>query len=137
MTLPQNPDRTRALPANDPDDRELTISCGCALKNLRVAAADEGSGVRVQLLPELENPDLLARMSLSAQSNVNIEESQLAEAIDRRHTYRKPFSTRAVDRSILNQLIGASEREGANVHPLLAEEDRQQAVDLVTEGDKA
>ena len=32
-------DRTRALPVNDPDDRELTISCGCALLNLRVAAA--------------------------------------------------------------------------------------------------
>jgi hypothetical protein len=27
-------DRTRALPVNDPDDRELTISC-CALFNLR------------------------------------------------------------------------------------------------------
>lgn len=32
-------DRTRALPANDPEDRELTISCGCALMTLRVAAA--------------------------------------------------------------------------------------------------
>lgn len=35
-------DRTRALPVNDPDDRELVISCGCALMNLRVAAAREG-----------------------------------------------------------------------------------------------
>jgi hypothetical protein len=33
-------DRTRALPVNDPEDRGLTISCGCALFNLRVAAAD-------------------------------------------------------------------------------------------------
>ena len=35
-------DRTRALPVNDPEDRELTISCGCALFNLRVAAAAAG-----------------------------------------------------------------------------------------------
>jgi hypothetical protein len=28
-------DRTRALPVTDPEDRELTISCGCALFNLR------------------------------------------------------------------------------------------------------
>ena len=27
-------DRTRALPVNDPDDRELTMSCGAALLNL-------------------------------------------------------------------------------------------------------
>ncbi|HEY9119502.1 MAG TPA: hypothetical protein VIN33_07070 [Marinobacter sp.] len=31
-------DRTRALPVNDPADRELTISCGCALFNLCVGA---------------------------------------------------------------------------------------------------
>src|SRR5690606_6420042 len=28
-----------ALPVSDPHDRELTISCGCALFNIRVAAA--------------------------------------------------------------------------------------------------
>ena len=30
-------DRTQALPVVDPEDRELTISCGAALFNLRVA----------------------------------------------------------------------------------------------------
>jgi hypothetical protein len=31
-------DRTRALPVNDPEDRELTISCGAALMNLHAVA---------------------------------------------------------------------------------------------------
>ena len=31
-------ERTRALPVNHPDDRELIISCGCALFNLGLAA---------------------------------------------------------------------------------------------------
>ena len=35
-------DRTRALPVVDPDDRELTISCGAALFNLRAAARGLG-----------------------------------------------------------------------------------------------
>ncbi|WP_205208599.1 hypothetical protein [Arenimonas caeni] len=35
-------DRTRALPVNDPDDRELVISCGAALLTLRAAAAGAG-----------------------------------------------------------------------------------------------
>ena len=58
-------DRTRALPANDPEDRELAISCGCALTNLRIGAASAGLHVQVRLLPKPEEPDLLARMSLS------------------------------------------------------------------------
>ncbi|WP_229440580.1 hypothetical protein [Massilia sp. BSC265] len=41
-------DRTRALPVNDPDDRELTISCGCALMHLRIAAAMVSEGDAVQ-----------------------------------------------------------------------------------------
>src|SRR6185436_14115060 len=45
-------DRRRALPVNDPGDRELTISCGCALLNLRVAAAAAGYSPRVALCPE-------------------------------------------------------------------------------------
>lgn len=40
-------DRTRALPVNDPHDRELTVSCGAALLQLRVAAAAAGRAVEV------------------------------------------------------------------------------------------
>src|SRR6056297_3546023 len=47
-------DRTRALPVNDPEDRELAISCGCALFNLRAAAAEDGLGAAVSLLPDPE-----------------------------------------------------------------------------------
>ncbi|WP_448522145.1 hypothetical protein [Schleiferia thermophila] len=50
-------DRTRALPVNDPDDRELTISCGCALMNLRVAAAAEGLDARLEALPDPVEPE--------------------------------------------------------------------------------
>jgi hypothetical protein len=59
-------DRTRALPANDPHDRELTISCGAAWLNVRVAAQHAGTGLHVTLLPEGEESDLLARATLAA-----------------------------------------------------------------------
>jgi len=59
-------DRKRAQPVNDLDDRELTINCGCALMNLRVAAAAEGLDVRIDVLPDLDEPDLLARISFAA-----------------------------------------------------------------------
>ena len=42
-------DRTRALPVNDPEDRELLISCGCALLNLRLSAEQSGHAAEVAL----------------------------------------------------------------------------------------
>ena len=38
-------------------DRELTISCGCALFNLRIAAAHAGFNTECQLLPDPGDED--------------------------------------------------------------------------------
>jgi len=130
-------DRTRALPANDPEDRELTISCGCALMNLRIAAASAGLHVQVRLLPKPEELDLLARVSLSNQSDVDAEDAQLADFIETRRTYRKRFAPREVSASALDQLNEATKREGARLVPLLTEEVRQKIAALVAEGDVA
>lgn len=45
-------DRTRALPVVDPDDRELTISCGSALFNLQLAISYFGYRFETSLLPQ-------------------------------------------------------------------------------------
>lgn len=128
-------DRTRALPANDPEDRELAISCGCALMNLRAAAASAGLHVQVRLLPKPEEPDLLARISLSEQSGVPADDAQLADFIEMRRTYRKRFAPREVSASDRDQLIKATRQEGAHLVPLLTEEVRQKTAALVAEGD--
>lgn len=128
-------DRMRALPVNDPDDRELTISCGCALMNLRIATADEGFGVNVALLPDPAEPDLLARVSFSGQSDALPEESALMECVGRRRTYRKRFASREVSSPVVDQLVAAARREGARLVPLVADHDRQQAADLAAAGD--
>lgn len=57
-------DRTRALPVNDPENRELTISCGCALMNIRVAAAEAGLPMNAELLPNQNEGTLLAVIDL-------------------------------------------------------------------------
>src|SRR6056297_3382510 len=128
--------RTRALPVNDPDDRELTISCGCALMNLRVAAASAGFRVRLQCFPEAEEPDLQARLRLDEAANADAGLAQLAEFIDHRHTCRKLFSSRKVDPSVRAKLLKSGEREGALWEPLLEKDARQMAVNLVAQGDK-
>lgn len=46
----------RVLPVNDPDDRELNISCGYARFNLRVAAAAANLESVIESLPDIIDP---------------------------------------------------------------------------------
>ncbi|KAA3638616.1 MAG: nitroreductase [Proteobacteria bacterium] len=128
-------DRTRALPANDPDDRELTISCGCALMNLRVAAAHEGFWLTCDITPKLNDEDLLAVISFSKADTVSLTEAELFQSIERRRTYRKRFESRDVPDSILGTLSGVATEEGAWLHVIKSEEKRQKIAALVSEGD--
>lgn len=128
-------DRTRALPVNDPDDRELTISCGCALLNLRVAAAARGYRVQVQHLPDTQQPDGLARANLTPDADAASADAELAEWIARRRTYRRRFSPRSVDPATLEPLLDAARREGVWLRPLLTDDARHRAAGLVAEGD--
>ena len=130
-------DRTRALPVNDPDDRELTISCGCALMNLRVAAAAEGLNVRIEALSAPDEPDLLVRCSFSRRPEAPVPEASLASFIEQRRTYRRRFLPHKVATEALNLLIDSAEREGAWLRPLTSDSARHRAAELVAEGDAA
>ncbi|SFM71171.1 Acg family FMN-binding oxidoreductase [Marinobacter zhejiangensis] len=130
-------DRTRALPVNDPFDRELTISCGCALMNLRAAAEGEGLGVRVDCFPCPEDPDLLARVAFTGELDPGVERSELSDVITRRRTCRRRFDPRNLTDQVVGQLQAVAQSEGAGLVPLLAESDRLQAAELVAAGDTA
>ena len=56
-------DRTRSLPNIDPFYRELIISCGAALFNLRVALAHFLIPVEITTLPYSAEPDVVARIA--------------------------------------------------------------------------
>lgn len=130
-------DRTRALAVNDPDDRELTISCGCALMNLRVAAAAEGLAMKVELLPSADEPDWLARASFGRTMGTAAEEVALAGYVESRRTYRKRFDRRPVDSGALDELLQAAAEEGVWLRLLQTDTARQEAARLVAEGDTA
>ncbi len=128
-------DRTRALPVNDPEDRELAISCGCALLNLRVAAAAQGLATKVELLPADEEPDWLARVSFDGASSAATDLAILGPCIEDRRTCRKRFEPRAVDPEVIGELAQAAAGEGGWLRPLESDESRQRAAMLVAEGD--
>lgn len=128
-------DRTRALPANDPDDRELTISCGCALFNLRVAAARAAVPLDVHLMPGGYHGDQLAAVELSASGTVPPGLAELADAVSRRRTFRRTFSDRPVAVQDVAALVNAAYQEQAWLEPLDSADTRHAAADLVAEGD--
>ncbi len=130
-------DRRRALPVNDPDDRELTVSCGCALMNLRIAAAASGFSPHVHLLPDAEDPEVLARVTITPACGSPPPEGDLLEFIEKRRTYRKSFLPRKVGAATVGSLVEAARCEGAVLRPLLNVEERQGAARLVAEGDAA
>lgn len=127
-------DRTRALPVNDPDDRELTISCGCALLNLRIAAASSGYDVNVTLLPDWSNPDLLARISISPAA-LPIEDGLLEPFIVQRRTYRARFNDQAVPQATIEKLQHAADTEKCDFQIISSEQQRRTLVQLISEGD--
>lgn len=128
-------DRTRALPVNDPDDRELTISCGCALMNLRVAAAHDGLNVTYDIALDSSDEDLLTTISFDKAGIPSLVEAGLFQSIEGRRTYRKRFEPREVSNSVLTALSEAAAEEGAWLHVLESEEKRQNIIALVSEGD--
>jgi len=128
-------DRTRAVPVNDPDDRELTISCGCALLNLRIVAASRELGLMVTPFPDPGEPDWLARVVLDPRARPPVADAALSPHIERRRTYRKRFRPTPVSPATTQRLVEAAAAERAWLRPLLDERGRQALAQLVAEGD--
>lgn len=129
-------DRTRALPVNDPHDRELTISCGCALFSLRVAAAAVGLKARVEVLPDAADDDHLARVHLVS-ATVTQADAELQAALAERRTYRRRFAATAIEPETVRVLADAVTPEGAVLTVLETDDQRQRAAAFVAEGDAA
>jgi hypothetical protein len=83
-------DRTRALPVVDPDDRELVISCGSALGTLGIAARHFGHRAAVEVMPDPQDEDLLARVSLGLAEPSSDADDELFRAIPERRSNRQP-----------------------------------------------
>ncbi|MBX3724830.1 MAG: hypothetical protein KF823_02830 [Xanthomonadales bacterium] len=114
-----------ALPVNDPAGRELVISCACALTNLRIAAAGRGLAIRVALLPETDDPDLLARVTIDDGAATDLDEEGLAGYIQDRHTWRRRFAPDPVDGTVVQALLDAAASEGTRLQPLVGESIRR------------
>lgn len=129
-------DLTRSLPIADPQHRELTISCGAALFHLRVAIRYFGYSSQVELLPNQDVPNLLARIRLGLGHDTDTEDILLFEAIRNRRTNRMPFFAEPIPTALISTLQSAAQQEGAWLHLVESEETRYSLADLVAEADR-
>jgi len=129
-------DRSRALPVVDPEDRELIISCGAALRFLRATLTHFGQGTRLALFPERGQPDLLARVTLDDPVRPSDRDHDLFRAIPGRRTNRFPFEPRAVPEVVLGRARNQTEKDGAWLQTLTDESDRAALAELIAEGDQ-
>lgn len=146
-------DRTRALPVVDPEDRELTISCGAALSHLQIAIRYFGYAYKLDLLPksfDKGSEDLLAHISIdndsggdSSRNEPTNEEYLLFQAITKRRTNRLKFEDKEVQQSLLSKLQQSVITKQADrttttwLHIVKEDDDEKNSLaDLITEGDR-
>ena len=106
-------DMSRHLPVIDPDGREMMVSAGAALLNLRLAMLAGGHAPYVRLLPG--RPFTAARVIVGPPSAPTTTVRSLARAIERRHTTRLPFRSIAVPVPVQDDLVAAAAVEGVRL----------------------
>lgn len=102
-------DYSRRLPIADPGDRELLISVGAAITNLRVAAAHFGFESTVLYAPRFEEFLPLALVTLRETCDPDPQLRRLFSAITRRHTSHAEFERREIDTETLERVCDAVE----------------------------
>jgi hypothetical protein len=107
-------DRERGLAASDPLGRNLVISCGAALHHTVVAAEAVGAKSEVDILPEDDRPDLMARVSLTP-AHPSTDAVERLTLLTRRHTDRRRFTSWPVPEENLQNLARSGSKWGATV----------------------
>lgn len=107
-------DRRRQLPTLDPDGREMYISVGAAVFNLRVALRARGWRTDARFAP-LQALDFAAQVDVRGAVDVTAAARALASAIPRRHTNRRPFADMEVPAEVMGELVRAAAAEGGEL----------------------
>ncbi|MFC4590985.1 Acg family FMN-binding oxidoreductase [Sphaerisporangium corydalis] len=119
ISLRGDPDRRLRLA--DESGRQMTISCGAALFNLRTALGELGFEPVVRTLPDPARPLLLATVRPGAVARADEHRHALYEEIMRRRTHRAGFSGTPVPGELVQELTAQAAMEGARLTPVRSE----------------
>jgi hypothetical protein len=105
----------RQLLEADPHGREMMISCGAALFNVRVALRYLGFVPKTVVLPDRELPNLIARVTWDEQVPPVEYERKLFAEISRRRTHRGGFDPARLPAALLDALPQEAIKEKATL----------------------
>ena len=126
-------DVERRLPVADPHGREMMISCGAALFTARVALRYLAFVPEVNVLPDPDLPNLVARIRYGAEQTppANYERDLFAE-IPRRRTHRGGFDPEPLPSGLISVLRDEAAREKVTLR-IMADESQRGALAAVVE----
>ncbi len=129
-------DLARSLPATDPEQRELRLSGGAALLNLRLALQAKEVRPLVTLLPNgyragVDGSGALAVVRYGGHARQSPELTGLVQAVRTRRTNRRPFIDAPVPVSHRGQLLRAAESERGWLYALSGRDQHAAVRDLV------
>jgi hypothetical protein len=128
-------DRRYALPLNDPDDRQLLMSCAGALYQLRLALRYFGMEEHTQLLPNPNDQELIARVQVTENTYTpGEEEKALFHAMTTRTNNRGVYRKTKVPQDKLDILCDAARSENAWLY-ICEGDERDIVAHMIAEGD--
>jgi len=109
------------------------ISCGAVVENMAIAASGCGLEANVSLLPDGDEADRVAVISLTPSSTPR---DGLLDAIWRRHTNRTMYHHRSLMPAAVDALMdAAAEFDGARMHVVLGKPELRKLAELVRTAD--
>lgn len=129
-------DLSRSLRVADPSGREMMISCGAALFNMRLAVRHLGFVPQVRLLPDPARPDLLAVIGWGEYVAPAAFDELLYHAMPRRHTHRGPFDTTPMSPWLTGELCDVARVERAALYPIRDATERRFLARIIRAGER-
>jgi nitroreductase len=129
-------DRSRQLTIVDPGGRALLVSCGGALLLARIALQNAGFTVSTQHIPDPENRDHLATLTITGTSEPTEQTAAMVAAAARRRTDRRPFTKQPLDEQTVAELDTAAVAEGAILQQVTGRGDRLDLIVAVGRADE-
>jgi hypothetical protein len=128
-------DNSRLLTVSDPDGRELTIGCGCALEHLLLRLGIDGDLVDVAILPDASDSTLLARVTVGVgEPYVNLP--ALVAQMPKRRTNRTAYHGEPMSAAQRDHLTAAAGGFGVDVIWASDAAARDAIVDLIMQSDR-
>jgi nitroreductase len=130
-------DRERRLDFLDPNARQLHISCGAAIEFARLAVRSLDRACEVRLLPDPQDPDLLAVLRVGDAEPAADMDRALVEAMPRRYTDRQAYSDEPLPPALLADLRVAAEEAGAWVKVIQQSDERIALAAILSDAEAA